>query len=764
MNSRIVFRRIAAAAFALACSAALAASKSQVTLNLKDADISTLIQTVSEVTGKNFIVDPRVKGKVTVVSSTPMDAAGVYETFLSVLQVQGFATAPSGPAIKVIPEAQARQEGGTYLSAGKGIARDEVVTHVYAVQNASAVQLVNVLRPLVAQGGQLAAYTPGNMVIISDRAANVQRIERLMAQIDTTGDRDVELIALQNATADDVVKTITALQQQDKQADPTARPSAAIADERSNSILVTGDQDDRRKMKELIQKLDAPTKDDSYTQVIFLRYANAESLAPILQGYAQQTVKNQSKPSGGSSNFGFGNQSSMSQPAPAPTPAPSTPSYSGASGGGSMFDRTTIVADKDTNALVISAPPKTMKLIRNVIAQLDIQRAQVMVDAIIAEVSANKSSQLGVDWAVYNPHSIAAAGILNTSTLSAIQSAASAATSIGTSTTTTTQLIGSATGLLGQGVTAAGGMSTSNGSVFGALLKALSSDGDTNILSTPTITTLDNEESKISVGQEVPFLTGQYSNTGVSNTAGVVNPFQTIDRKDVGLSLGITPTITAGNTLTLKIELENSNISSGTAGGTNLITDKRTISNKVSIEDGQILVLGGLMDDQLTDAKNSIPVLGSIPLIGALFRSHAIQKTKRNLMVFIHPSILRTTAEGNYFTHAKYDSVRTSQLQSATGAVPLVGGQRPLLYDYNDYLKRTSKPPEVMSAPAAGNAAPNSAPESSSPAPAGNLAPGAIAPEAAPQAPPQQPGQQQPQTLPLPTPDSGGNAPPPTVP
>jgi general secretion pathway protein D len=754
MNSRTVFRRIAVVAFMLACSAALAASRSQVTLNLKDADISTLIQTVSEVTGKNFIVDPRVKGKVTVISSTPMDAAGVYETFLSVLQVQGFATAPSGPAIKIIPEAQARQEGGTYLSAGKGIARDEIVTHVYAVQNASAVQLVNVLRPLVAQGGQLAAYTPGNMVIVSDRAANVQRIERLMAQIDTTGDRDIELVTLQNATADDVVKTITALQQQDKQADPTARPSAAIADERSNSVLITGDLDDRRKMKELIQKLDAPTKEDSYTQVIFLRYANAESLAPILQGYTQQTVKNQSKPSGGgSSNFGFGNQSSMSQPAPTPAPAPSTPSYSGASGGGGMFDRTTIVADKDTNALVISAPPKTMKLIRNVIAQLDIQRAQVMVDAIIAEVSANKSSQLGVDWAIYNPHSIAAAGILNTSTLSAITNAASAAASAGTSSTTTTQLIGAASGLLGQGVTAAGGMSTSNGSIFGALLKALSSDGDTNILSTPTITTLDNEESKISVGQEVPFLTGQYSNTGVSNTSGVVNPFQTIDRKDVGLSLGITPTITAGNTLTLKIELENSNISSGTAGGTNLITDKRTISNKVSIEDGQILVLGGLMDDQLTDAKNSIPVLGDIPLIGALFRSHAIQKTKRNLMVFIHPSILRTTAEGNYFTHAKYDSVRTSQLQSATGAVPLVGGQRPLLYDYNDYLKRTNKPPEVMFAPSAGGAAPNSAP-------AGNAAPGAIGPEAAPQTTPQQ----QPQSLPLPTPDSGGNAPAPTVP
>jgi general secretion pathway protein D len=720
MKTQSVFPRplavVLAAALSLSCAGAVAAGggagngKAQVTLNLKDADINTLIQTVSQVTGKNFIVDPRVKGKVTVVSSTPMDAAGVYETFLAVLQVQGFATAKAGEAIKIVPEANAQKEGGTYVSSGAGLARDELVTYVYQPQNASAVQLVNVLRPLVAQGGLLAAYTPANMMIISDRASNVQRIEKLIQQIDTSGDRDIELVTLENATADDVVKVLTTMQQQDRQADPTARPATALADERSNSVLLSGDKGDRDKLKDIIKRLDAPVKEDSYTQVIFLRYANAESLAPILQGYAQQTQKTEStKPSSSSSMFGFGsssNAAATAAPTPAPTPASS---FGGGMGGSGILDRTTIVADKDTNALVISAPPKTMRMVRNVIAQLDIQRAQVLVDAIIAEISANKSSDLGIDWAVYNPHSIAAAGILNQSTLSALQNAATAAASAGTGGISSTQLAGAAASLLGQGVTAAGGMiNNGNGTSFGALLKALRSDGDTNILSTPSLTVLDNEEAKISVGQEVPFLTGQFSNTGVSSANGSVNPFQTIDRKDVGLALGLTPTITAGNTITLKIELENSSLSSGAAGAANLITNKRTVSNKVSVEDGQILVLGGLIDDQINDSQNRIPVLGDIPLLGALFRSHSVTKAKRNLMVFIHPVILRARGDGDYYTRLKYQNVREAELGAAKGAVPLVGGGRPLLYNYDDYVKRSNKPEPPTQAPE--TRTPNSAP------------------------------------------------------
>lgn len=702
MNRRLFPTRPLAFVLLLLCGAVQAAGKSQVTLNLKDADIGTLITTVSEVTGKNFIVDPRVKGKVTVVSSSPMNAAAIYQTFLSVLQVQGFAAVPSGPVIKILPEANARTEGGGYVATSPGLAGDEIVTHVYELQNSSAVQIVNVMRPLVAQSGQLAAYAPGNMLIISDRAANIDRVERLVRQIDSAGERELELVPLKNAIADDVVRTLSAVQQQDRQTDPTAHVATVLADERSNSIIVAGDRSDRQKIKDVIQQLDLPLKEDGYTQVIFLRYATAENLAPILQGYAQQSTRSSSRsssPSSGSSfGGGFGSSSSLnsnnSTSAAVPTPTLSSSSSGGGSSGGSsnIFDRTTIVADKDTNALVVTAPPQTMKMLRRVIAQLDIQRKQVLVDAIIAEVSANRSSELGIDWIAYNPKSVAAAGILNQSTLSAIQSAGTALGSSSSSSNSNSALIGAAASLLGQGATAAAGTITSGGAVYAALLKALRSDGDSNILSTPSEMVLDNEEAKISVGQEVPFLTGQFSNTGVSSSNGSVNPFQTIDRKDVGLSLGVTPTITAGETIMLRIQLENSSLSSGAAGAANLITNKRTINTSVSVDDGQILVLGGLIDDQLNDSQSRIPVLGDVPLIGSLFRSHSVQKTKRNLMVFIHPTILSRPSEGEYFTRLKYDGVRNAQIGTSKGAVPLIGGQRPLLYDYDDFLKRNSRP------------------------------------------------------------------------
>jgi general secretion pathway protein D len=270
-----------------------ALARAEVTLNLKDADIATLIQTVSEVTGKNFIVDPRVKGKVTVVSSSPMDEDGLYETFLAVLQVQGFAAIPAGDTIKIVPETNARQDGGTFSSGGSGLPIDEVVTHVYPIQNVSAAQLVPILRPLVPQWGHLAAYAPSNMLIISDRAANVVRLERLIRQIDLSGDRGIELVKLQHASATEVVRVLTSLAQGDKQAqaDATQRPVAVIADERSNSVLIGGDRTERQKLLDIIAQLDVPVGEDGATQVVYLKYASAENLAPILEGYAQQVSR-----------------------------------------------------------------------------------------------------------------------------------------------------------------------------------------------------------------------------------------------------------------------------------------------------------------------------------------------------------------------------------------------------------------------------------------------------------------------------------------
>jgi general secretion pathway protein D len=670
----------------VACALFLAAApaRADVTLNLKDADIATLIATVSEVTGKNFIVDPRVKGKVTVVSSSPMTAEGVYETFLAVLEVQGFAAVQSGPAIKIIPDTNARTDGGSLAGTGRGLPKDEIVTHVYEIKNGSASQLVPILRPLVPQWGHLAAYIPSNMLIISDRASNVARLERLIATIDRTGDREVELIKLENAAAAEVVRTITSLQQQDKGQEPGSRNTIVLADERTNSVVIGGDKNDREKFLEIIKKLDLPTGDEGSTQVVFLRYADAEALAPILEGYATQQGK------GG-----------------APAPAQGGAAAAAAGERGSK-----IIADPDTNSLVITAPPKTMRALRNVIAQLDFRRAQVLVEAIIAEVSSTNSSQLGIDWAVFNPNRIAAASILNTNLLTAANAAIAAAV---TGTTTVSGSSLSAPSILGPGITAGGGRIDENGTSFAVLLNALQGDGDTNVLSTPSIVTMDNEEAEIAVGQEVPFLTGQFSNTGVA-TSGAVNPFQTIQRKDVGLTLGITPQINEGDTVTLMLDLEVSSLSSGSAGASDLITNKRTISNTVSVESGQILVLGGLMDDNLQESERGLPFLSKIPFFGTLFSSRSVNKQKRNLMVFIHPVILRGPVEMDYYTHKKYDSIRASQVEAAKGPVPLIGGQRPVVVPFNQREKDLAPTPVTPDSPPSPSPDPPALPPGGAPA------------------------------------------------
>lgn len=675
------FRKLAATTAIALSMLALSPARAEITLNLKDADISTLIATVSEVTGKNFIVDARVKGKVTVVSASPMSADGLYETFLAVLAVNGFAAIPSGDTIKIIPEATAKQEGsGTYGVRGN-LPIDEVVTHVYQLQNINAAQLVPILRVLVPQWGHLAAYQPNNSLIITDRAANVERIARLIQQMDQAGDREIEFVRLEHAGASEIVRILTAMTQQDKQADPTNQTPTIIADERSNSILIGGDKSARQKFIDIVRQLDIPLEDDGATQVVYLRFASAENLAPILEGYAQQSREVESN--AGTASTGA---------------APAAPARSGGGGG---IDGARVLADPDTNALIITANPKAMRQIRDVIAQLDIRRAQVLVEAIIAEVSANKSSQLGVDWAVFNGDRIAAAGILDPNTLSALTAAAASGKPQ------------SALSALGQGINVIGGVDGGdNGTSFGLLLKALRGDGDTNVLSTPTLVTLDNEEAKFSVGQEVPYQTGSFTNTG--SVSGSVNPFQTIERKDVGLTLSVTPQISGeSETIKLKLDLEISGIASGTAGSANLITNKRTLTNVVGVENGQILVVAGLIDDQINDQQRGVPFLSDIPLLGALFKYRSIDKTKQNLMLFIRPSVLRKSEDGDYYTRKKYDAVRQAQIDAATGAASLIGGQRPILRPLDSWDDRRT--PAQAGSPASiedatGDAAPTAEP------------------------------------------------------
>lgn len=677
------FRKPIVCAMAALVWLSAAPAHADITLNLKDADINTLIATVSDVTGKNFIVDNRVKGKVTVISASPMNSNALYETFLAVLQVNGFAAVPAGGAIKIVPDANVKWEGGAYSGDGSRLARDEVVTHVFQLQNVSAAQLVPILRPLMPQWAHLAAYQANNTLIVADRAANIARIGRLIAQMDQAGDRDIENVQLRFASAPEVVRTLTTMVQQDKAADPASKPAMIIADERSNSILIGGDKADRARLLAIVRQLDIELPEGGATQVVYLRYASAENLAPILEGYAQQVKQSAQRTGGGA--------------------APAAPAAN--AGGGSGDTR--VLADKDTNSLIITAPPKTMRQIRDVIAQLDIQRAQVLVEGIIAEVSANKQRDVGVNWAVYNPDSIAGAGILSNSVSNAITNYA------------TTGQAAAAASALGTGINLVGGGQHGN-TFFGVLLQALRGDGNTNVLSTPTLVTLDNEEAKFSVGQEVPFLSGSYSNTGTTTTTGAVNPFQTIDRKDVGTTLSVTPQISGeGNSVKLKLNLEISGIASGTAGSSNLITNKRTLSNVVGMESGQILVIGGLIDDQIQTSQTAIPLLADIPLFGGLFRSSSVKKTKQNLMLFIRPSILRKGHEIDYYSRKKYAAVQQSLIDAANA----VGGKgNPLLRPYDELLSDVPPAPQAPTLPpttpnVTTNPAPDTPPGSIEPTP-----------------------------------------------
>jgi general secretion pathway protein D len=624
---------------------ALAVAADTVTLNLKDADINALIGTVAEVTDKNFIIDPRVKGKVTVISSRPMNSDEIYQVFLSILKVHGFAAVPSGEVIKIVPDVNAKQDAipvATDKSPGVG---DELVTRVVQVDNVTAAQLVPILRPLVPQQGHLAAYPPTNVLIISDRADNVDRLVSIVRRIDQVSDSEIEVIPLQHASAAEVVRVLTALVRAapstaGKRQTPTGGP-ILIADDRTNSVLLGGDRGDRLRLRAIISHLDTPLDRGGNTKVIYLKYAEATALVEVLLGVGTKVEEEVQQAKGG---------------AAAPTVQQK-----------GLFD---IQADEATNALVITAPPDVMLSLESVIRQLDVRRAQVYVEAVIAEVGADKSRQLGVQWIFDGSgNGVGPVGIINF-------------TNVGTS-------IGDIAGAIidGQLPSLTGGTTVGIGDLrgntrFAAVLKALANDADTNILSTPTLVTMDNEEAEIIIGENVPFVTGSFTSAG---GVGSVNPFQTVQREDVGLTLRIKPQINEGDAIKLDIEQEVSNISDSTAG-VDIITNKRAIKTSVIVGDNQIVVLGGLLEDRLTQSTQKVPFLGDIPVLGYLFRSTASSLEKTNLMVFIHPSILREDALARTYSNRKYNMLRAEQLQRAEEGIKLMPHeQQPVLPDWESF-------------------------------------------------------------------------------
>lgn len=612
-----------------------------ITLNFVDTELREVASSIGQITDRNFILDPRVKGRVTVVSAQPISLDAVYETFLSVLQVHNFAAVPAGRnMIKIIPAVDARQVAGNDLPNGQDVPADDIVTQVIEVQNVEAAQLVPILRPLVPQTGHLAAVPNGNMLIVSDRAANVERLLRIIRRMDQTSDEEIEVVPLQNASASETVRVLTALSQ--GRAEGGRQAPTLVADDRTNSILIGGDKAVRMRMRGLITHLDTPLESGGNTQVIYLSYANAENLATILQGHVTETAQAEGE----------------QQRAPAQSQG---------------YTDVVILHEPDTNALIVTAPPKVMRNLQNIIEKLDIRRAQVHVEAIIAEIMTDNSAELGVTWAAGDESGDDPVGFTNfpSSGLGIGQVGAAAAGGGENAAAGLGSILGAS------GLTLGFGRIVDSGTSFVGLLRALSGNSTTNILSTPSLTTMDNEEAEIKVGQEVPFLTGSFTNTG--GNQGNVNPFQTIQRKEVGLSLKLTPQISDSNTIVMTIAQEVSSLSPGSQGAVDLVTDKRTITTSVVAESNEIIVLGGLIDERVSESQQRVPLLGSIPLLGQLFRYDSSSKEKRNLMVFIKPSILRTPGDSSYFTGEKYRYIRQLQEGKRDGVRLMPGTEQPAL-------------------------------------------------------------------------------------
>jgi len=627
---------VCALAVLTAASLASAQQAQRITPNFKDADITQIAEAVSAATGKNFIIDPRVRAQVTMLSSTALSPAAFYEAFLSILQVYGFIAVPAGDVVKILPDANARQIPSIDLPDHVSATSDEIVTQVIDVKNVSAAQLVPILRPMIPQYGHLAAYPSSNILIISDRAGNVNRMMRIIRRIDQVANQDPEIVPLQNASASEIVRVVNSFYQGAAAIEGVA--VKVVADERSNSVLIGGDQAQRLRIRALIAHLDTPLEAGGDTRVRYLHYANAEKIAPKLK--EQITGITQAAPGA----TGTGAQASPLAQA----------------------EKNAMVwADPTNNALVITAPPKIMRAVMDIVDKLDIRRPQVLVEAIIAEVDVDKSAELGINWAAFSKGDNVPAGsfvspVGGTSIVDlagAIQNPANVSTA------------------LLQGTTIGIGRIAGTGVNFAAMVRAIRGDTNTNVVATPSAVTMDNQEAELKVAQEVPFVTGQFTNT-TAVTGGSVNPFQTIQRQEVGTILKVTPTISAeGTSVMLKISIESSSIGQKPAGAVDLVTNKRTITTTVLIEDGGVVVLGGLIEDNSVKGEQRVPYLGNIPLIGLLFKTRNATSTKNNLILFIRPKILRDPAQAAFETDLKYNYMMDQQKDlSRREALPLLPG------------------------------------------------------------------------------------------
>ncbi|SFM42762.1 type II secretion system secretin GspD [Marinobacter zhejiangensis] len=616
-------------------------------LNLKDADIRAFVTQVADITGYSFVVDPRVKGKVTVLSSTPMNKDEIYDLFLAVLHVHGFTAIPGEDVIKVIQQVDAKQLAEN-LEGFETVPSEQLVTQVIQVNNANALELVPILRPLVAKYGHLAAVAAANALIISDHQANIERIQEIVNELDSPSQYEVEVIQLREAWVGDMVTLLQELAPSElgaSTAQDAARKYSVTADERSNRLILRGDQSFRDKIRGLITQLDQPSATGGATKVIRLNHADASTLVEILTGVMGDVV---SESTGGAGGANTGPRTNFS-----------------------------VFADEGLNALVLRGEPSLMQEAELVISQLDVRRAQVLIEAAIVEISDELGEDLGVQFAVGDQSGgstpVAGTnfnnlGVSVTDILSAIA---------------TDSLIAPATG----GITIGAGERDENGLSWGVLLQALSTSSAANLLSTPSIITLDNQESEIIVGQNVPFKTGESTVSG----DGTTNPFTTIERRDIGLTLKVTPTISADRLVRLVVEQTTENIAASVDDASDIVTNKREIKTTVLADDGETIVLGGLITDDFTVSESKVPLLGDIPYLGRLFSSTSERRVKRNLLVFLRPTIMFGREEAVSATSDKFNSLWEIDL-GIRDKLGMPGAQRPESPDVNSLFDPALRP------------------------------------------------------------------------
>ncbi len=606
-------------------------------LNFNDVDIRALITAVAEMTGRNIIIDPQVAGRVTVVSTQPLSSAEVYEVFLSILRVHGFTAISDERVVRVVPDVNARQDGRVPVDDMRA-GGDDPVTRIIRLEHVRAAEASQLLRSLLPQSAFMAHHDASNVLIIADRANNVLRIENIIRRLDAASDQEIEVIALSHADAADVVRLLNRLHT------GTGRESA-LADERTNTIILAGEPNLRLRLRTLISHLDTPLEAQGGTHVIYLRYTTADTLVPVLEGILDLDRED--------------------------------------------GQRVRIQAHRETNALVVTASPAVFRNIQSVVNQLDIRRAQVLVEAIIAEVAVDTSRELGIQWQAFASGDRGFFGGTNFQTGGRnILNLSAAAGELGADGNFLLPGRGLNVGYV-RGRTSLLGVEILE---IGALARALSQDANTNVLSTPSIVTMDNHEASINVGQEVPFLSGSFATQGFTTGEGQVNPFQTINREEIGIKLNVTPHINEGDMIMLQIAQEVSTLAPS-GGAVDLITNKRPISTRVMVPDGAILVLGGLTSDDLQEQMESVPGLGRIPVLGELFRYRSTSSVKRNLMVFIRPQILHDEDIANNLTRSRYTRIRGAQLDQRERPRGLPRPEdMPLLPELSDFLH--SPPPD----------------------------------------------------------------------